>query len=145
MSGPIVREIRIPNDTKFLADVRAFLQTFLQDIPRPFKEPMSVVLAVDEAVTNVIEHGYDNGHDGDIRVECRGDAEQIEVLVEDWGRTFDPNAIPDPDIQEHVRQGRRKGLGIYLMRQIMDEINYEFRPGEPNRLRLVKKVPAAKH
>ena len=141
MTPPLVREIRIPNDTQYLADVRAHLQSFLQEAHCPIKEPTTIILAVDEAVTNVIEHGYGNGRSGDIRVECRIDPDKIEVLVEDRGRVFDPSTVPSPDIEDHVRQGRRKGLGIYLMRQIMDEVNYEFSPGQPNRLRLVKRIP----
>ncbi len=56
------------------------------------------------------------------------------------GRPFDPGTVPDVDLQEHVRHGRKGGLGIFLIRRIMDEVTYSFQAGAPNELRLVKFV-----
>ena len=58
------------------------------------------------------------------------------------GEGFDPDRIKEPNMAEHVRAGRKSGLGIFLMRQIMDEVTYRFREGVPNRLRLVKYLAA---
>lgn len=134
----LLREIRIPTDTRRLLEVRTFVEGCLRELPASPREPIPIVLAVDEAVTNVIEHGYGGDGSGEVRIQLRGDAEKLEVLVEDRGKAFDPTRVPVPDIAIHVRQGRRKGLGIFLMRRIMDEVQYRFEPGEPNRLRMVK-------
>jgi len=51
---------------------------------------------------------------------------------------FNPESIPNPDMKDHVQRGHKKGLGIFLMRQIMDEVRYKFRDGVKNELTLVK-------
>ena len=52
----------------------------------------------------------------------------------------DPKTVPDVDIQEHVREGRKGGLGIFLIRRIMDEVRYAFQEGMHNELMLVKYI-----
>jgi serine/threonine-protein kinase RsbW len=59
-------------------------------------------------------------------------------MIRDTGRVFNPESIPNPDMKEHVQRGHKKGLGIFLMRQIMDEVRYKFRDGVKNELTLVK-------
>lgn len=106
-----------------------------------------IELAVDEACSNIIIHAYGKQNSGMIIVRVRAEpGSQIAITLIDTGKSFDPNAVPahNPDTElEHVKIG---GLGIFLMRQTMDDVHYEFgltgtKAGEParyNRLTMVK-------
>ncbi|MCZ7647956.1 MAG: ATP-binding protein [Planctomycetota bacterium] len=137
------RELTVGNDTAYLSEVRNAVLELLGDGPFPPAEAQLVALAVDEAVANVMEHAYSGqqfGPDCRIRIRLAIAETQFEVRIHDTGKRFDPNSVPDVDIQEHVRQGRRGGLGIFLIRRIMDVVDYRFEAGPRNELRLVKFV-----
>ncbi|HEX7899925.1 MAG TPA: ATP-binding protein [Planctomycetota bacterium] len=128
----------VSNDTKHLMLVRDFVSRLIRQSRLAKEEENKVILAVDEAVTNIIEHGYDEGADGSIEIEVEADDDQFKIMIRDSGRVFNPESIPNPDMKEHVTRGHKKGLGIFLMRQIMDEVRYKFRDGVKNELTLVK-------
>jgi anti-sigma regulatory factor (Ser/Thr protein kinase) len=128
----------VSNDTKHLMLVRDFVSRLIRQSRLAKEEENKVILAVDEAVTNIIEHGYDEGADGSIEIEVEADDDQFKILIRDSGRVFNPESIPNPDMKDHVQRGHKKGLGIFLMRQIMDEVRYKFRDGVKNELTLVK-------
>lgn len=128
----------VSNDTKHLMLVRDFVSRLIRQSRLAKEEENKVILAVDEAVTNIIEHGYDEGADGSIEIEVEADDEQFKIMIRDSGRVFNPESIPNPDMKDHVQRGHKKGLGIFLMRQIMDEVRYKFRDGVKNELTLVK-------
>ena len=131
-------------ETSNLQKVREFMSRLVKASSLPERDGNKVVLAVDEAIANIVKHAYSQKGSGEVELEVRFDAEKFEVLIRDDGQAFDPNAIKSPDMAEHVRMGRKTGLGIFLMRQIMDEVKYSFKDGEKNRLHLVKFIkPAA--
>ena len=128
----------VSNDTKHLMLVRDFVSRLIRQSRLPREEENKIILAVDEAVTNIIEHGYDEGADVSIEIEVEADTDHFKFMIRDTGRVFNPESIPNPDMKEHVQRGHKKGLGIFLMRQIMDEVRYKFRDGVKNELTLVK-------
>ena len=132
--------ITISNDTKFLSLVRDFVARMIRLSSLSREEESKVILAVDEAVTNIIEHAYENQRDGTIDVEIDTDTSKFKIIIRDSGKEFDPNSIQDPDIYQHVQAGKKKGLGIFLIRQIMDEVKYIFKEGVQNELILVKYI-----
>lgn len=137
----IQEEIITPCDTRNLASIRDMIKATAS---RSFEDSSivaKVTLAVDEAVANVMEHAYEGLDLGDVQVRVITDAEKYVVTIADKGHHFDPGTIPNPDIDIHVKEGRRDGLGIFLMRQIMDEIKYTFVRNKHNELRLVKYLP----
>ena len=137
--GEILKDrLIVSNDTKFLIVVRDFVSRLIRQSRMAKEEENKVILAVDEAVTNIIEHGYDEGAEGSIEIEVEVGGDQFKVIIRDTGRVFNPSSIPDPDMKEHVQKGHKKGLGIFLMRQIMDEVRYKFKDGVKNELTLVK-------
>ena len=91
-----------------------------------------VVSAFGEAFNNVALHGYTAAAPGAIRVEVEWDEEKFVVLVIDRGRTFDLDNVSLPDLDAM----QENGMGVFIMRTCMDEVDY--RPGPPNVLRLVK-------
>ena len=128
----------VTNDTKHLIVVRDFISRLIRQSRLDRAEENKVILAVDEAVTNIIEHGYDEGADGSIEIEVEAADDHFQVVIRDTGRIFNPESITNPDMKDHVQRGHKKGLGIFLMRQIMDEVRYKFRDGVKNELTLVK-------
>ena len=142
----IRREFVVPNDTRYLATVREEVTKVVEQSAFDARDRKLLILAVDEAVTNIMEHAYDNDLEGelDIQLLLEADATRFEVVIRDSGKEFDPSAVDIADVAEHVRQGKRHGLGIFLIRQIMDEINYIYVHGEKNQLQMIKYVDRSK-
>jgi serine/threonine-protein kinase RsbW len=101
------------------------------------EEILDTQLAVEEAVTNVIVHGY-AGTTGQVVITGRTTTELIEVQIEDSSPPFNPLSIPEPDITQDIEDRKIGGLGIFLIRQVMDDISYRYEDGK-NILLLVKK------
>ncbi len=135
------RELVAPNNTRNLSRIRAAVHEAAVASALPARDVPQVVLAVDEAVANIIEHAYDGSVEpGDIRITIDATRARFEVVISDAGREFDPGAVETPDIQEHVRRRQKDGLGVFLMRQVMDEVKYTFVQGIRNELRLVRYI-----
>jgi anti-sigma regulatory factor (Ser/Thr protein kinase) len=100
-----------------------------------------VETAVDEAVTNVFTHGY-AGNGGYISVRCQITGNEVEIIINDNGIQFDPAKVPLPDLSSDLQDRRVGGLGIYIMRQMMDAVEYNFDAISGNELTLRKKIPA---
>jgi len=107
-------------------------------------------LCCDEAVTNIIEHAYEGEDGGDIVVSYDEDNENFTITLRDRGRPFDPNLVPPPPaiaIDETAADGisgqlRIGGLGLHLIRNLMDEVHFSSDPQEGNKLVMVKKITA---
>lgn len=132
--------LRIKNNTKYLAHVRDMLASSVRGTGLSKKEGKKVAVAVDEAITNIIEHAYENRKEGWIAVEVTATPDKLRITIEDSGKRFNPNLMEDPDVREHVDEGKKKGLGIFLMRQIMDEVQYRFTEENKNEICLVKYI-----
>lgn len=97
-----------------------------------------VVLAVDEAATNIILHGY-QGQEGIIEIEVVQEGDALVVRLRDETVPFDPTSVPPPDLTVPLEQRAPGGLGIYLIRQVMDEVMYRITSQGGNELTLVKR------
>lgn len=100
---------------------------------------MKLNLAVEEAVVNVMNYAYPQGTVGDINIEAKGDDNQLEFIISDSGTPFDPTAKADANTSLTAEERPIGGLGIHLVRQIMDEVMYE-RKDNKNILTLRKKL-----
>lgn len=113
-----------------LSDLMAFVEAEAEGIfpPRAARE---VLLAVEEVVTNVITHAYPEGG-GEVRVAVKelSVPRGLRLIVADDGIAFDPLAIPDPDVSAPLEERQVGGLGILLIRRMMDRVAYERRGGE---------------
>jgi serine/threonine-protein kinase RsbW len=99
----------------------------------------SVQMAVDEACSNIIEHAYGGEGRGNIECTCHVDEDGLTVVLRDKGRFFDPTSVPAPDLHANLEDRTGGGLGLYFMRQLMDEVHFEFTPGSGNLLTMVKR------
>ena len=94
-------------------------------------------LAVEEVITNIIKHGYKKPG-GEIIVSSRISPERIEVQIMDTAPRFNPLSVPEPELDSTIEDRNIGGLGIFLIRQVMDEVSYRYEDGK-NILSLTKK------
>ena len=139
----ITREVvsQFPAEESQLEGIRRFVTETCRPTHLPPKDMNSVLLALEEACTNVIRHAYLYGQ-GQIRIHIAVAPDRIIFSLFDRGRSFDFDSAGAPDLDRYVQTGRKGGLGIYLIRKIMDEVEYRT-IGDENRLRMVKLLPKA--
>jgi len=138
MAGTVV--IEFPSDYKFLNIVDLVTAEVVQNLCLNHQAANEVGISVIEACTNAIEHGNKECPDENVRIvyNCTGDRLVIEVC--DRGKGFDFRGylehIPDPANIQHLR-----GRGIYIMKNMMDGLEFEVVPGEGMKVKLMKRVP----
>lgn len=98
---------------------------------------MQIKLAMEEAVVNVINYAYPIGEKGEITIDFDGNTDSMKFIIKDFGKPFNPLEVPEADISLGVDEREIGGLGIFLVRQIMDKVIYE-RKGDSNILTLIK-------
>ena len=96
-------------------------------------------LAVDEACTNIIEHGYGGEDKGKIECSCDMINDKFTIVLRDWGRSFSPENVPDPNFNVPLEELQSRGAGLFLIYKIMDEVHFEFETPNGNTLTMVKK------
>jgi serine/threonine-protein kinase RsbW len=98
----------------------------------------AVQIAVDEACSNIIEHAY--GGEGDDPIECSYQITDcgLVIILHDYGTPFDPNRIPNPALDTALEDRTVGGLGVYLIRQVMDQVRFESTADAGNILTMVK-------
>ena len=94
-------------------------------------------LSVEEAVVNVIDYAYPIGTDGDITIKMMTDGQSLKIVIVDSGVIFDPTLVEKADTTLSAEERKIGGLGIYLVREFIDSINYERVDGN-NILTLIK-------
>jgi serine/threonine-protein kinase RsbW len=97
-----------------------------------------IVLAVDEACTNIIKHAYNNSPEGEIIIKFLLNNKQLAISLLDFGTNFDSKTVPIPDIKKYYNQHKVGGLGVYLMRKLMDEVVYDNSSKGKNKVTLIK-------
>lgn len=132
--------LRIEADVEQLASVRKFVRDQAGRAGADKQATDDMVQAVDESVTNAIVHGY-QGAVGSVEVECDFDAtdKQLVVHLRDQAPPFDPTTLPDPDLSLPLERRPFHGLGVYLTRDLSDEVTYR-RTDHGNELTLVKRL-----
>lgn len=146
MSDDFVREMVVPNDTRYLSDVREMITNVLGQFEIQTKTSNMIVLAVDEAIANIMEHATDNNLDSDIKIELciRADREKFQIIIRDSGKRFDPTGIDDVDMKSHLEAGKKHGLGIFMIRRVMDELSYTYKKDCLNELSMIKYIKTEK-
>ncbi|MFC2030946.1 ATP-binding protein, partial [Chloroflexota bacterium] len=103
-----------------------------------------IQVAVDEACANVVQHAYRGIEVGDMEICCDLDETGLVIRVRDWGRSFDPDLVEDPNVEAPLEERTTGGLGIFLIRQYMDETRYSFDPEKGNELVMAKRKDGSK-
>lgn len=97
----------------------------------------NIELAFNEAYANISRHAYNCGTKGPVQIEIFVQDDMLEIRLEDYGKSFNPDEIKDPDFQNLGESG----LGIWFMRQFLDDLVYESGSRGQNVLRLIKRIP----
>jgi serine/threonine-protein kinase RsbW len=132
--------LQVPSSTENLALIREFVTTIGRQAQLEEPEISNLELAVDEACANVIEHAY--GHDitKEVVVRAKFDEESLRISVIDEGRGFDPGNVGQDSVEQLIHARQSGGLGIRLIKKLMDEVSYEIMPGQKNELHMTKKI-----
>ena len=141
----MTRELSISNESSNLALVRRTVSEILELTTFERDLRNKIIVAVDEALANVVEHAYQGGI-GDINILFAVDGKTLRVHIRDNGVRFEPgDRLKDHvDIHKHIKLGLKGGLGLFLMRRIMDEVYFNH-DGDNfvNELVMVKNLPQA--
>jgi len=117
-------EITIPAQMSFLTQVRDFIERIGKKYRFSDKITNSFKLVVDEACTNVIRHGYRDIKNGEITLKAIIRRLSLTIVIIDQGRSYDPRQANTPDLAKYIDIGKKGGLGILMMRKLMDDIHY---------------------
>ena len=127
------KTFELGGDPRELPLLRKDLRVLLHEAGFDDQASGGVVLAVDEVVTNIIRHAY-QGRKGKIEVGFLDGPDYIKISIRDSGQKFDPTKASDPELPP-TRPG---GLGIYLTKRLVDEVEYDSQVLEGNLLHLIK-------
>ena len=133
------RSLTLVNDLKRVPRLNAFIDEVCEANGFDMATIMQLNLAIEEAVVNVMNYAYPAGSKGDITIETKSNGKEMTFIISDTGKPFDPTAKPEVDTTLSAEDRAIGGLGIHLIRQIMDRINYERANGH-NILTLIKKL-----
>ena len=133
------RNITLTNDVQEVPKLSAFVDEVCEEMGFEATDTMQMNLAIEEAVVNVMNYAYLPGTQGDIDIVAQADDLCLKFTISDSGTPFDPTARPEADTTLSAEERPIGGLGIYLVRQLMDSINYE-RIDNKNVLTLRKKL-----
>lgn len=134
--------LRMTSDVNELAAMRAFIEDTCVKLGIDRDTVLDIMLAVNEAVTNIIVHGYAARPGAiDIEIECL-ENRTLAVTLTDQADHFDPTAVPPPDLSLPLQLRPPGGMGVHIMRELMDTLEYRVMPDGRNRLTLVKQTTA---
>ncbi len=122
-----------------LPQVLEFVEGCLEEADCPMKSMMQISIAVEEVFVNIASYAYSPEiGDAVINVETDPDSALIRITLEDRGVPYDPLIREDPDVTLSAEERQIGGLGVYMVKQSMDNVTYEFKDGK-NILTLEKK------
>jgi len=134
-----MKNIQFTAKFEFLDEIRDFVGDIARAGGFSDKDIYNIQLATDEAASNIIEHAYENISDGNLELSCGMQGDAIKIVLIDHGESFDPSEIPMPDLKADLSDRKIGGLGIFLMRKLMDEVHYEPSPDRSNVLTMIKR------
>jgi serine/threonine-protein kinase RsbW len=131
-------KIYLPSDLINLSKARDFISNKAREAGADESDLTKIEISCDEWCANIIEHALGNGEFKEFSVECKKEQGKFIVVYEHAGERFNPIEQEEVDISNHFSQSKERGLGIYIMKEMMDEIHYDYLSENVNRLTLVK-------
>ncbi len=142
MRRPLVVPMRttiFPAKFDQLEAIRKFAGQAARDMGMDDSETYMIELAVDEACTNIIEHAYRGINGGEIECTCDAQTDGLTIILRDHGKPFNPGSVPDPELDAELKDRKVGGLGVYIIRKLMDEVRFEQLGASGNVLTLIKR------
>ena len=134
-----MRTVQFAAKFEFLDEIRDFVGSIARDAGFADRDVYNIQLATDEAASNIIEHAYEKITDGVLELSCGVHNDRITIVLIDHGESFDPSEIPLPDLKADLSARKIGGLGIFLMRKLMDDVHYEVKSNNSNVLTMTKR------
>ena len=128
-----------PARFEFLDEIRDLVAEVAREGGFSEKEVYSLQLAADEAASNIIEHAYEGISGATLEITCDMQGDTIVITMRDTGRPFDPSKIKQPDLKADLTDRQIGGLGVYLMRKLMDDVTYQSNSSTGNLLTMTKR------
>ncbi|HPG39149.1 MAG TPA: SpoIIE family protein phosphatase [bacterium] len=119
----IKEQLQVPADVDHLGHLRDFVTRIGKKHGFSERSVNAFKLSIDEAATNIIKHAY-RDWDGDIIIRALVRKNSLTFILIDKGKYFDPRQVKDPDLKKYVDIGKKGGLGIFMMRRLLDRIDY---------------------
>ena len=129
----------LKNDLSELKDLHRHLNNWGKKIGLPADAIPRIIICLDELFTNIVSYGFDDDLTHVIKFTLNGDRDQVSINIEDTGVPFNPLEKVDPDFPENVESAKIGGLGIMIIRKLMDSVSYERKDGI-NRLTMKKNI-----
>lgn len=130
--------LKIPSITENLQMIREFVLKIAAKAGFNEETQEQIALAVDEACTNVIKHAHHHDAQRLMDIQIQTDINKMKIIITDKGRGFDITKLKDPNVKQFIKESKHGGLGIYLIKTLMDEVDYDFNPGVKNQVQLTK-------
>lgn len=127
-----------PGNYQSLALISDYIVLLAEEAGFTSSEVYAIQTAVDEACANIIDHAYEGENIGAILIEVSEKKDRLTIKLKDTGKPFDPDDIPPPDITSPLEIRKERGLGIFFMQKLMDEVKYDFSRSKGNTLTLIK-------
>ncbi len=135
------RSLILPNDIETIPQLNEFIDAVAEEVALDMSLAMSLNLAIEEAVVNVMEYAYPDGEKGNVEIEVTVDEGWLTFIISDSGIAFDPTTKEDADTTLSAEERPIGGLGIFLVKKLMDTIEYQRTDGK-NVLTLRKNIGA---
>ena len=131
-------ELRIKSQLQYLSTVRNFIKTISEMKQFDNDLLLEITLVLDEAVANIIEHGYKLSGDKEVFIKIWVDPEKVEIRIIDFSDGFDFDKAGNVNLDVHRQARKNRGLGVYIIKKIMDKTEYKRDPVNGNELKLIK-------
>lgn len=135
----MTKQLILHNDVQQIELLAEYIDSIADETGINPSLAMSLNLALEEAVTNVIMYAYPEGTDGTVDIITEANDGLLTFIIKDSGKAFDPTQKEDADVTLSAEERQIGGLGIFLVKQIMDTVNYQ-RIDSQNILTLTKKL-----
>ncbi len=139
----LLKSITLTNNVQDVPLLATFVEEVCEQAGFDASVTMQMNLAMEEAVVNVMNYAYPAGTQGDIMIDALMGNGKLQFVISDKGTPFDPTAEADADTTLSAEERPIGGLGIFLVRQLMDDINYEYKD-DKNILTLSKEMGSVK-
>ncbi len=128
-----------PAKFDFLDEIRELVAQVASKGGFSDKAIYSLQLAADEAASNIIEHAYAGVLNGTLDIACDMKGDTIVITMRDTGKPFDPSLVKQPNLKADLSDRQIGGLGVYLMRKLMDDVSYQSNSKTGNLLTMTKR------
>ena len=127
----MMKELTVDAAIENIPAVTAFVEEQLEQVGCPMKAQMQIDIAIDELFSNIAQYAYSpKTGKATVRVEMTEDPMAVVITFIDNGIPYDPLAKADPNVSLPADNRQIGGLGIFMVKKSMDEINYEYKNGQ---------------